>query len=222
MNFLTLASRLHRESMRSTAAPTAYSGASDRALRLFNAIADAWVEVQSERLWKWMRGTTDAALTVGLQTYTGTGLGVASRFGRWRDEDDGYWPIVYVSGTPNSQWPITQLDLDTFRKRWIYRTQGNSTPLEFATDDSQQLLIGPAPAVAYKVRADYWMEPSELAADANTPDMPSRFHMLLVWRALMDIARADAAPELLSKAEVNYAKMHDALRFDQAVDLPRL
>lgn len=221
MDFLALAQRLHRETMRSTAAPTAVVGASDRALRLFNALADAWLEVQSERDWKWMRGTTDEALVIDQQTYTGVQLGVAARFGRWREEDDTYWPIVYVDGTPNAQWPLHQWGLDDFRQNWIYRTQGSSTPIAFAIDESDQLLLGPAPSVAYKIRADYWKEPSTLAADADEPDMPERFHILLVWRALMDVARADAAPELLSKAEINYGNLHDKLLFDQG-RLPHL
>ena len=83
MNYLQLVQRLHSETLRSTAAPTTVVGANDRNARLFNRVADAWREVQSERDWKWMRATTDATLEANKQTYTGTELG-ATRFARWR------------------------------------------------------------------------------------------------------------------------------------------
>jgi hypothetical protein len=221
MDFLALVRRVHSESLRTTTVPTSVSGGSEQSTRLANAVADAWLELQSERDWKWMRGTTDAALTIGQQVYTGVQLGVATRFGRWREEDDAYWPIVYVDGTPNAQWPLHQWGLDDFKQNWIYRTQGSSTPIAFAVDESDRLMLGPAPSVAYKIRADYWKEPSKLTADADEPDMPERFHMVLVWRALQEIAKSDAAPEVLSRADVNYGLVHQKLMFDQA-RLPHL
>ena len=215
MNRLALLQRLHSETLRSTAAPTAATGQTGRNLRLVNALDDAWLEVQSERDWKWMRVTTDAALTINLQTYPAATLGIASRFGRWRHEDDTYCPMLYLNGSPNTLWSLTQWGLDDFRQLFMYRTQGSSTPVAFAIDETQQFLVGPAPAAVYKLRAEYWMEPMALAADTDAPDMPDRFHMLLVWRALMSIAKADAAPELLNRAEFEYGNLHDKLLFDQ-------
>lgn len=215
MNLLQLAQRLHSESLRSTPAPTSVTGASDRNARLFNRLAYAWTELQGETDWKWMRATTDVALTVGQQAYTAADLGL-SRFRAWRAEDSDYWPTLYVSGQPNTLWPLTQQSLDDFRRQWVYIDNGQSTPVAWATDESHRFLVGPKPAVAYKLRAEYWLEPSELTDDTDEPDMPSRFHMLLVWRALKDMALADGKPELIALAEQNYATLHGQLYREQA------
>lgn len=214
MTFLELVQRLHSESMRSTAAPTSVSGASDRNARLFSRVADAWRNLQNERLWRWMRVTTDVAVTIGQQAYSDSDLAL-SRFGSWRTEDDTYVPIMYVDGTLNSRWPLIYEDLDTFRQNWIYLTQGNTRPLAWSIDEQDRILLGPAPDLAYKLKAEYWMEPTELAANDDEPDMPSKFHMVLVWRALIDEAKADAKPELLALAEENYALIHGQLLRDQ-------
>lgn len=214
MNLLQLAQRLHRECRRSTAAPTSISGATERNARMFDRITDAWRELQNERDWKWMRLTTDVALSIGQQTYSGTDMGL-SRFRRWRREDSTYWPSLYIDGSPNSVWPMTFSNLDCFRQNWIYRSMGSSTPVAWSIDESERMLVGPAPAAAYKLRAEYWMEPLDLEADDDEPDMPARFHLLLVWRGLIDEAKADAKPELLALAEQNYARMHMDLLLDQ-------
>lgn len=215
MNFLALVQRLHSESMRSTPEPTTVTGASDRNARLFNRIAYAWTELQGETDWKWMRATTDVSLTVGQQTYSDTDLSL-SRFRAWRNEDSDYWPTLYISGQPNTLWPLTQQALDDFRRQWVYIDNGQSTPVAWATDESHRFLVGPKPAVAYKLRAEYWKTPTTLAANTDEPDMPSRFHMILVWRALQDVAKADAKPELLALAEQNYATLHGQLFREQA------
>ena len=215
MNYLQIVQRVHSESGRSTAAPTSVVGANDRHVRLFNWVADAWRDLQGERDWRWMRNTLDATLTASQQTYSGADLG-ASRFGRWRKEDHDYSPYVYVDGAPNAIWPMAFWQLDQMRARFIYRTWGASTPIAWSYNEANELLIGPQPALAYKLRIEYWKEPSELAADADTPDMPDRLHMLLVWAALQEVAKFDAAPEVLARAEKNHGALKFALTMDQS------
>lgn len=214
MNLLQMAQRLHSESLRSTPAPTTITGASERNARLFNRLAYAWTELQNERRWRWMRSTTDVALTIGQQTYSATDLGL-SRFGRWRTEDELYQPYLYIDGAPNTLWPLCYEHLDRFRQLWVYLQMGNTQPVAWSIDEQDRFLVGPAPGSAYKLRAEFWLSPTELTADADVPDMPERFHMVLVWRALIDMAKTDAKPEILAMAEDNYAKAHAQLLRDQ-------
>lgn len=214
MNFLQLVQRLHRETLRSTAAPASVTTTNERHARLVDRISDAWLDLQREADWRWMRETLDSPLTIGKQTYSGAELGV-TRFGRWRADDDTYTVRAYVPGAPNTLWDLVFWQLDDFRRRFIYIQQGATTPIAWTVDEANNLLVGPQPAAAYQLRIEHWKEPLTLTADADTPDMPERFHMLLVWRALMDVAKDDAAPEQLSKAEENYAMLHGQLVRDQ-------
>lgn len=218
MNLLQMAQRLHSELLRSTQMPMSIVGASELNARSFNRLAYAWTELQNERRWLWMRSTTDVALTIGQQTYSDTDLDL-TRFGRWRTEDERYQPYLYIDGSPNTLWPLCFEHLDRFRQLWVYLDMGNTQPISWSVDEQQRFLVGPAPAAAYKLRAEFWLSPTELTADADEPDMPERFHMVLVWRALIDMAKADAKPEILAMAEDNYAKAHAQLRRDQDLRL---
>ena len=215
MNYLQLVQRLHRESGRSTAAPTTVVNANERHARLFDWVADAWRNLQIEREWRWMRTTLDVALTVGQQTYTGAGLG-ADRFRRWRLDDDTYNPWLYIDGSPNTLWPLQYTQLDEFRELYVYRTWGATTPVAWTFDEANQLIVGPQPALAYKLRMEFWKSPTELAADVDAPDMPEEFHLLLMWRALQEVAKFDAAPEVLARAEKNHAGLMHRLLLDQS------
>lgn len=215
MKFLELVQRLHSESLKGSTAPTAVTGGNDRQVRYANAVADAWRELQSERDWRWMRASLDATLVVNQQTYTATALG-ATRFGRWRPEDPEYCVRAYAVASPDALWTVNFWQLDQFRDNWIYRDMGASNPFAWTIDENDQLLIGPRPSEAFKLRIDYWKEPSELAADTDTPDLPDRFKLLPMWRALQEIAKSDAAPEVLARADTNYALLHGRLMADQA------
>jgi len=215
MDFLALTQRLHREAKRSTAAPTSVVGATDRNASLFERVSSAWMDIQRERDWKWMRQVLDKPLTPNVQTYTGAALG-ATRFGRWRKADHEYSPWLYISGAPNSLFMLGYWQLDEFRFHYIYRQVGPTIPVAWSYDDFQNLLIGPAPLAAYQLRIDQWMEPFELANDTDTPDMPDRFHLMIMWQALMDVAREDATPEIFDKAVSNYTSMREQLLRDQA------
>ncbi len=209
-----MAQRLHRETLRSTAAPTSAASTNERHARLFDTLADKWRDLQTECDWRWMRATLDATLTIGQQTYLAADLGAAD-FRRWRPEDSTYSPGAYIDGAPNTLWDLNYWNLDAFRHQFIYRQLGQTTPMAWTWDEENRLLIGPAPAQAYKLRIAYWKKYTELAADDDTPDMPQEFHMLLVWEALMDIATSDAAPEILAKAQKNRNALRDRLVLDQ-------
>lgn len=216
MNYLQLVQRLHRESMRSTAAPTTVVGANERQARLFDWVADAWRDLQIEREWRWMRTTLDAPLIVDQQTYNAETDLSATRFRRWRVDDDTYNPWLYIDGSPNSLWPLTYTQLDEFRSLYVYRTWGATTPVAWTFDESNNLLVGPKPALAYKLRMEFWKSPTELTADADTPDMPEEYHLLLMWTALEQVALADAAPELLTRAQQHKTELKTRLLVDQA------
>lgn len=216
MNYLQLVQRLHRESMRSTAAPTTVVDANERQARLFDWVADAWRDLQIEREWRWMRTTLDAPLIVDQQTYNAETDLSATRFRRWRVDDDTYNPWLYIDGSPNSLWPLTFTQLDEFRSLYVYRTWGATTPVAWTFDESNNLLVGPKPALAYKLRMEFWKSPTELTADADTPDMPEEYHLLLMWTALEQVALADAAPELLTRAQQHKTELKTRLLVDQA------
>ena len=215
MNLLALAQRLHRESLRSGAGPVAISGSTKELLRLFDWISDAWYDLQVEaRDWKWMRREADAALVIGQHTYTASALGLTS-FRRWLSPSDERAARVYPVATPSS---VTRLafvaSYDLFVARYIDVPTQNGAPQHWTISPNEAVVLAPAPVVACRFKAAYLSAPYRLVVETDAPDMPEDFHMLLVWRALMELASTDAASEVYVRAKAN----HDAIRSELLSD----
>lgn len=79
------------------------------------------------------------------------------------------------------------------------------------------LFVAPAADVAYKLYFDYYRTPVALSADADLPAAPARFHMMIVYRAMMMYGRYEAAPEVLLDGRENYKELLAELELDQLV-----
>lgn len=216
MNLLQIAQRVHRESLRSGSGPAAIATATKDHLRIFDAINDVYREIQMmDRSWRWMRASLDSQLSVGPVSYTGAALG-ASSFGRWRLPTDEYTVRAYDPANPTSVWRLTFVDYDRFVREVVDGSPAAGAPRLWSISPSEALMIGPASDGDYFVKADYVADVQELAADGDTPTMPARHHMTLVWGALKNMAVIDAAPEIMARAAENYDTALDALIQDQA------
>ncbi|MDP3139782.1 MAG: hypothetical protein Q8N17_26030 [Burkholderiaceae bacterium] len=216
MNLLQLATRLHRESGRSGNGPTTIVGASKDHLRLFDWINDAWTELQNRPLdWRWMRERVTATLTTGISSYSGASLSAAD-FGKWRPYSKEYTPKCYETATPENYWRLGWMTLEQFRDHYVDSSPPAGRPLDWSIDDDGSLLIGPEPDAAYGIKSEYLHAPTELVADTDEPDFQTSHHMLLVWRALIEVGTFDNAADVLARASANFARAENSLLAEYA------
>lgn len=220
MNLRQLVQRLHREAGRSGDGPTSIVGTSKQHQRLFDWVADANRELESRPLdLRWMRRRVTIATVAtptALTSYAPRaaivdgGLGLTT-FGRWRPESDE-WAVKCVDPADASRtWDLQYMALDDWRERYVHSTQPAGKPDVWSVDDDDSLLIGPAPNAVYSIRTEYLRTALDLAADTDTPEFDSSFHMILCWRALIEVAKFDNAPDILARAQTNYARLEDSL-----------
>lgn len=219
MNYLQLVQRLNRESGRSNGQsqkPVSFAAADADDLRMMDWVSDAWTEVERDpHPWKWRRASLASALIIGTKVYSAASL-AASDLWRFKRSADEYDPSVYITGSEVDEYSLSWMSYDEFRSTYILGAEPNGRPLHWSVSPSEELLIGPAPDVDFNVRFDYYTRATELAVETDTPTMPSEYHALLVWRALMDVASADAAPEVYSRAQANYKKVKGDLDWHEA------
>lgn len=211
---LQLAQRLWRESGRIGTGPAASASDTGDKLRMFDAIDDAWRNLQLEpRRWRWMRATTTGALVIDTIAYNASAVGTTN-FGKWWPQGDEYQPYLLDPDTSLVAGTLDWIEYEDFRERYQRQTHTAAMPLHLSESPAGQLLVGPKPDKAYPLRVDYESLPTKLG-DGESPGMPARFHTLLVWMALKSIATADGDASHIARAEHNRRPLKSALLDDQ-------
>ncbi len=125
----------------------------------------------------------------------------------------------YILGNPGSENYLGVMDYDSFKSYWEFasRRTEKSEPISVAVRPyDNSILLGALPnAIGYTIVGEYYAAPTELAADADVPAMPSRFHMLIVYHAMMKYGANESAPEIYTRGENEYKRLLSALETDQ-------
>ena len=71
----------------------------------------------------------------------------------------------------------------------------------------------------YTVNGEYYKTAQTMTANADTPLIPERFHMAIVWRALMLYGAWAAANEKYAHGQNEFQKLMFQLEYDQREDM---
>lgn len=205
MNFLQLAQAVKRESglgdASSVASITTAVG-DDR--RMFDWVNWAARDITLAREdWRWRRGSATLASTTAQANDSSDFL--LTDFASWKKPSGFYRPSAYrLSDGLSSEQELQWLDYDQWRKMFTIGEQTTGCAQYWSISPNDEFLLGPAPDTAHFIRADYVKDYTSMTLDADVPAIPARFHMLIVWRALMEYGGFDAAGEVLQRASTNY------------------
>lgn len=135
-------------------------------------------------------------------------------FGNWKRDS---FRCSSVGQSYRDEQLMNYMDWTTFRNLYIYsnmRTTYNR-PVVVTIDPHKNLGFGPVPDIPYVIVGEYYTQPLQLTVDADEPAIPSRFHMIIVYRAMMYYAGYEAAPEVMSRGEYEYKRLSSRLYIDQ-------
>jgi hypothetical protein len=213
-----------------TALPTVV-GATGSLGRICGWVSDAWSDIQMDHDdWDFMRSSVALGSGVSFQTIAGQAsyplgvgpgtVGVAvDSFGKWDRETFRCMPTA--AGFVGEGF-LDEVPFDVWRDQYFFGAQRSvrTQPGAVAVGPDQSLCLGPPPNALYTVTADYFAAPTDMALDADIPvGLPTRFHTLIVYRAMAKYAGYEAAPEVAQRAAEENASMYAQLL---AVRAPRM
>jgi len=197
MTFLELCQRLRQEVGAAGNGPANVVSQSGEYARFVSWIATAWRELQNEHRWAfdWARGEVEL-------TALDTEYSLPSDFDVWDSE------TLQFAGDRIEVVLWHELDKDV---------AGTFGRVAIAPDGILHLNAPPASAATLKF--EYYRTPQELVNNADQPRMPSRFHLCVVYRAMMQYALYENAQEVAQQAGRNALKMENRL---MESELPRI
>lgn len=219
MNYLQLINRVRVECGVSGASTplisvTALSGESARIASWVNS---AWVDIQTAKEdWQWMRNPVEFNLVTQQQIYTPTEAGVGSTFANWKRDS---WRASSVGQDYKDEQLLNYMDYTTFRNLYMYANMRNTyaRPVVVTVDPDKRLGFGTKPDQPYVISGEYYVQPTEFSASTDAPPsvFPTRFHMMIVYRAMMFYGGYESAPEVYQRGEFEFKRLMNRLDIDQ-------
>ena len=236
MNYLQLCQRAAQEcgvatgQAIQTALPTVTTAVGSLA-RICNWVNDSWSDIEMDHDdWDWMRSSNILGQGIAFQTVAGqpsyplgTGPGTVGvdpeLFGKWDRET--FRNFTTTVGFRNEMF-LDAIPFDTWRDSYMLGAMRTvkTRPVTIAVGPDQSLNLGPPPNDQYTIAGDYFVAPSQMVADTDIPiGLPTRFHMLIVYRCMQKYGQYEAAPEVYQRGQEENAGMYAQL---QAVRAPKV
>lgn len=185
MNFLQLCQRLRQETGISDSGPSNVSSQTGDMKRLVDWVNESWVRLQGiAPNWSWMWVQGEVVVTAESNTFT---LNVNLIEG-----------TIYCEGQP-----LELVDYKTFREY----TRDKEVSTLISRLPNGLYILGSTSAVDKTISYEAYKKPEPMVQGIDVPSMPSEYHMIIVYGALLEYAMFDEAPELSQKARLNYEQM---------------
>lgn len=180
---------------------------------LLDMINDAWTTLKNEREdWKFFRESINFNTQADKQLYTTSDLTVNNakiadivrwdrngfRFQQKSDADDIGLTCIHEGDFEKLYTRSGPYNVD----------KGHPSVITVLEDDSRTLRVYPVPDGAYTVYGRFWYTSGEFSADADTPDLPDDFHMMLVWKGVWAMGEHMGKEQAIRMGSQNYNKYH--------------
>lgn len=214
MNFVALVERLRMECGVSGPYITDLQGTLPREIeRLKRWTITSWVEIQTRHP-DWLFLRTQSSHTIPAHGSTLTPAEFTA--GTVQDWHADTFRIGPDSGTFADSEPLPVMDYEAWRIGPGMTLTPEAQPNLLAIREKDQaLFVSPQADQQYKLWYDYQRTPQELSGNTDVPICPARFHMIIVYRAMMKYGRYEAAPEVLADGRAEYRRMLGEMQEDQ-------
>lgn len=191
--------------------------------RIVRFINVAWTSIQTAHSsWRWMQSEFSESTSASTQRYSGSADWGITRFDRflcrenWKeDRFTIYDPSIGVS----DEGLLCCLNWDEFYPTYTMGQQDANKPTHMSIDPAGQIAFWPVPDKAYTVRGPFMKSVQELLVNTDIPEMPTRFHRLIVEAAF---ELFDTREESLNQIPLH--RLQKMVRFGQLErdQLPRI
>lgn len=211
MTYLELCVQVRELSGMANTGPTDVTSQSGEYLRLVNWVKTAWTKIQTERLgrWKFLHTEFTKSTVVDQQDYefyTADGI---------RAIDNIY--IYLPSEGVSSRVLLREYDYADFRRRFIDLEETNK-PQAYTITPNNEIRLYPVPDAVYTLDCDAFLKPVILAANSDTPTCPEDFHIMIVYRSLMDYSGYIEGPAAYQYAAEEYKSLYKQFLWTQLYD----
>ena len=175
------------------------------------AIDTAYEEIQTlHSAWNWRRKQGTLTTVASTRTYAYSDISA-----------NCVALIPFVSGFEAKQvllisnHEVIFVPYRAFRGYLDKGTRTSAKPVYYTIQPDETIEFDPTPDAIYTVTLDYLNAPEVFTADADIPDMPTRFHRVIVYRAAMQMSEFDENTLRFGMAKARYSNLLNELMENQ-------
>jgi hypothetical protein len=214
MNLLQLTNQTRVECGVSGPTLSSVQNLTGESARILAWVQQAWIDVQtSKEDWLFLRETFEFNTVASQWEYTAANAGLTD-FGNWKRDS---FRASSVNNLYRDEQLLNYMDWTTYRNLYRYANMRNTLarPVVVSITPNKDLAFGSTPDQIYTINGEYYTQPVSLSADTDIPGIPARFHMIIVYRAMMYYAGYESAPEVLSRGDYEYRRLYSRMEIDQ-------
>ena len=205
MNFLELCQMTARESGTVPGTnPLSVVNQKGRLLNVVEWVRNAWIDIQRSRpSWQFMRAEYTGEITQNTSRYSAQSFGI-QRFSHWHVSDSD---IITIYDPGQGLWDESRLlpiPWDLFRFWYTIGYQDQGRPTSVSVSPAGELSFGTTPDKTYIIRGEYQKAPQVLENNQDVPDLPSQYHSIIAWRAMMYVGEHDEGATAMAVAMSRY------------------
>lgn len=216
MTFLEIAQRVRTECGLGGSGPSTVIGQVGELGRVVAWVQAAYTDVQDKNEnWEFLRAdfsfNTAAA---GTGNYLSS---LVANFGEWKS--DSMRCYLVSTGAVDEQW-LKFRPYEVFRDLYLMGANRIVTgrPIEFTIKPDKSLQLWPIPDAIYTINGEFFKKALTLALDTDVPAFP-RFHMAIVYNAMMKYAAWAGNPSLFAYGEREYNRLLSKLENTQLPEI---
>jgi hypothetical protein len=214
MNLLQLVNQTRVECGVSGPTLSSAQNLSGESARILAWVQQAWIDVQtSKEDWLFLRETFEFNTVASQWEYTAANAGLTD-FGNWKRDS---FRASSVNNLYRDEQLLNYMDWTTYRNLYRYANMRNTLarPVVVSITPNKDLAFGSTPDQIYTINGEYYTQPVSLTADTDIPGIPARFHMIIVYRAMMYYAGYESAAEVLARGDFEYRRLYSRMEIDQ-------
>ena len=214
MNLLQLTNQTRVECGVSGPTLSSVQNLTGESARILAWVQQAWIDVQtSKEDWLFLRETFEFNTVASQWEYTAANAGLTD-FGNWKRDS---FRASSVNNLYRDEQLLNYMDWTTYRNLYRYANMRNTLarPVVVSITPNKDLAFGSTPDQIYTINGEYYTQPVSLTADTDIPGIPARFHMIIVYRAMMYYAGYESAAEVLARGDFEYRRLYSRMEIDQ-------
>jgi hypothetical protein len=214
MNYLSMCQRLRQEAGLSGTGPATVLSQTGEMKQIVDWVASAYEHVQNlHQSWKFLRNDFSFSTIASTQEYLPSAVSLTD-FSTWIKND-----LRIYSAVADEDF-LDYYPWDVFKQAYMFGSHRTTTgrPTIVSVKPTGALVLWAIPDAVFTVIGEYYKNAQVMTVDASTPVIPTRFQMVVVWKALTYYGAYAAADEKYTHGNIEYKKILAELEMDQLED----